>query len=239
MILITLIPKSTVSYNKNPNTCLQCQNALSFEKRNYKFCNCSCSVSYNNTKRQQSIKTKQKISKTLKNTNNNKPKLSRIKLCKNCNKYFQIYSDTATNKFCSKECRFDFNRERFSEIGRNNILKQKQQRRSKNERLFAIFCKKHFNKILLNEPLFNGWDADVIIEDIKVAILWNGKWHYEKITKKHSVKQVQNRDKIKIKEIKKHGYVPYIIKDMGKYNPSFVKEQFNIFLRSYSLIGRA
>lgn len=38
--------------------------------------------------------------------------------------------------------------------------------------------------------MFNGWDADIIIEDLKIAILWNGKWHYEKITEKHSVSQV-------------------------------------------------
>lgn len=49
--------------------------------------------------------------------------------------------------------------------------------------------------------MFNGWDADIIIPNIKVAVLWNGKWHYEQIKKGHSVKQVQNRDKIKLKEI--------------------------------------
>jgi hypothetical protein len=56
--------------------------------------------------------------------------------------------------------------------------------------------------------------------------MWNGKWHYEKITKNHSLKQVRNRDFIKIKEIKKMGYEPYIIKDMGSYNPEFVEKEF-------------
>ena len=32
--------------------------------------------------------------------------------------------------------------------------------------------------------------------------------------------------------IEKHGYTPYIIKDMGKYKPEFVKEQFEIFMMS-------
>ena len=32
--------------------------------------------------------------------------------------------------------------------------------------------------------IFNGWDADIILTDLKIAILWNGKWHYEKLTKK-------------------------------------------------------
>ncbi len=39
-----------------------------------------------------------------------------------------------------------------------------------------------------------------------------------------------NRDKIKIKEIINCGYTPYIIKDMGKYDPKFVEEEFNKFI---------
>ena len=40
--------------------------------------------------------------------------------------------------------------------------------------------------------------------------------------KKYSLKQVQNRNSIKLIEIKKIRYEPYIIKDMGKYNKEFV-----------------
>ena len=58
----------------------------------------------------------------------------------------------------------------------------------------------------------------------------NGEWHYEKIKKNHSVKQVQNRDNIKIKEIINCGYTPYIIKNMGRYNPKFIEEEFNKFI---------
>ena len=105
-----------------------------------------------------------------------------------------------------------------------------QNRRSKNEIYFAELCIKEFKKVLLNENIFNGWDADVIIEDYKIAVLWNGVWHYKKITRKHSVKQVQNRDRIKIKEIKKKGYIPYIVKDMGKHNKKFVESEFDKFL---------
>jgi hypothetical protein len=58
----------------------------------------------------------------------------------------------------------------------------------------------------------------------------SGKWHYEKIKEKHSLIQVQNRDRIKIKEIEKANYKPYIVKDMGKENKKFVEEQFGLFL---------
>jgi hypothetical protein len=105
-----------------------------------------------------------------------------------------------------------------------------QNRRSKNEVAFADLCIEQFDDVLLNDPMFNGWDADIIINDLKVAILWNGAWHYKKITEKHSVKQVQNRDRIKIKEIERAGYVPYVIKDMGKHSMEKVTSEWSGFI---------
>lgn len=106
-----------------------------------------------------------------------------------------------------------------------------QQRRSKNEIAFCDMCEKYFgvNNVLHNEPIFNGWDADVILPQYKLAILWNGPWHYRKITKQHSLKQVQNRDKIKIKEIRACGYTEYIIKDIDKCK-DIVDKEFNKLL---------
>ena len=104
-------------------------------------------------------------------------------------------------------------------------------RRSKNEIEFCKLCEEYFDNVKHNESIFNEWDADIIIEDIKFAVLWNGPWHYKQITKSHSVKQTQNRDKIKVKEIEECGWTPYIIKDMGKANKDFVKEKFNEFLK--------
>lgn len=87
--------------------------------------------------------------------------------------------------------------------------------------------------------MFNGWDADVIIEDYKLAILWNGVWHYKKIKDKHSVEQVQKRDELKLYEIQKLGYIPYIIKDEGKYNKSFVDFEFQKLLEYIKSINTA
>ena len=47
---------------------------------------------------------------------------------------------------------------------------------------------------------------------------------------KHSLEQVQNRDKIKIKEIENAGYTPYIIKDLGSANNEKVNIEFKNFL---------
>lgn len=108
-------------------------------------------------------------------------------------------------------------------------------KRSKNEIHFYTLCKTllpHLN-ITNNEPYFDKWDADIIIHDIKVAILWNGPWHYKKLTKMQKLDQVQSRDKIKLHIIELYGYTPYIIKDLGKENLRFVKESFIQFIREF------
>jgi len=110
--------------------------------------------------------------------------------------------------------------EKSKKGGRKSVLSQN--RRSKNENYFSELCCSFFNNVRLNEPIFNGWDADVILDNYKLAILWNGNWHHKQIGIKHSLSQVQNRDILKIKEIIKFGYTPYTINDYGKYNKEFV-----------------
>jgi len=114
---------------------------------------------------------------------------------------------------------------------------QCESKRSKAEILFCKLCESKFKNVKHNIAMFNGWDADVIIEDLKVAVLWNGAWHYKKITRYHSVKQVQNRDRLKIKEIINSGYKPYVIKDEGKFNKDKVYFEFNKFLKEFNIAG--
>ncbi len=114
--------------------------------------------------------------------------------------------------------------------GKKSAQVQKDIRRSKNEIAFADMCRSTFAKVGFNEALFDGWDADVVVHDVKVAVLWNGKWHYEQIGK-HALSQVQARDRIKIQKIVEAGFKPYVIKDLGKHNPKFVEEQFKRFLQ--------
>ncbi len=66
----------------------------------------------------------------------------------------------------------------------------------------------------------------------KIAVLWNGIFHYKQIHKKQSLEQVQSRDKIKMKVIENNGYTYYIVKDIGSYKKKFVEEQFELFLKS-------
>ena len=219
-----------------------------FPQKDVYFCSKSCANS-----REHSEETRKQISLTLlkdrlilKNdkpvfkSGSNKPLLKPKepnRTCINCKKEFYV----ATNKigkFCSKSCCMThrMNNGLASILGRKSVSVQSKNRRSKNEIYFAELCKQRFNVVKINEPMFNGWDADVIIEDLKLAVLWNGAWHYKKITKKHSVEKVQNRDKIKLKEIDKIGYKSYIIKDMGKYNKGFVENKFKEMLCYLKLI---
>ena len=174
-----------------------------------------------------SEETKLKISKSLTNKN---PTLSRN--CPICHTTLNYKSNTyrkradKKNQTC-KKCKTQKEKQsnHFSKMGLKSV--KKQNKRSKNEIYFAELCKNKFNTVLTNEQIFNGWDADVILPEYKIAVLWNGIWHYKEIRKNNSLTQIQNRDKIKLHEIKSCGYIPYIIQDMGKYNKKFVETKFN------------
>lgn len=156
------------------------------------------------------------------------------KRCPICNSLFE-----EKGKYCSLKCKDAAHKIRYSS---EEFIKQckragkisaaKNKRRSRNEIEFSMLCEKHFKHVENNIPYFNGWDADVLIFDYKIAILWNGPWHYKEIFKtgQQTLKCIQNRDRIKIKEIKNAGWIPYTIKDMGKANKDKVKQEFSTFL---------
>lgn len=151
------------------------------------------------------------------------------KNCVVCHTEFTVPGRKKNRVSCSDECSKIRKIQVMSERGRHSAASQ--QRRSKNEIEFAELCKSKFTNILLNDPIFDGWDADVILTDHKIAVMWNGPWHYHKITEQHSLEQVQTRDRIKIKAIIQHGYKPYVVKDMGSHNLEFVASEFEKFLR--------
>lgn len=203
--------------------CLNCGK----ETHNPKYCSCSCSITCRNRGRQQSEETRRKISQALTRF----PKTPR--LCVFCGAKFTPKKRKQT--YCSNDCvlkkvhtspGFKAQCRKAGRISAAITV-----RRSKNERYMADLCEEHFDLVWTNRPMFNGWDADIILPDIKLAILWNGVWHYKKVTEKHSLSQVQNRDVIKMREIKQCGYTPYVIKDMGKANKRFVESEFQKLLQ--------
>ena len=203
--------------------CEKCSNNYIVRYGSGRFCSRSCANS-----RVRTAESKKKTSATLMG-HTNTPSHLYEKVCVVCKNSFEVSGRKKHRSTCSSACAKSRQIEVARSRGRNSAAKQ--QRRSKNEIAFADLCKSKFESVRLNEPIFNGWDADVILNNQKIAILWNGPWHYHKITEKHSLEQVQNRDRIKLAEIAKAGYKSYIIKDMGSHDIGFVNSEFEKFLR--------
>lgn len=141
------------------------------------------------------------VSRRTNGTYYSKPKP--IKICIICS----ATTDTRRNT-CSKECLLES--QRLNGIKSASV----QTRRSKQEIVLYDFCAKHFTNISHNEPIANGWDADILLHDHKIAILWNGPWHYRETgLSNHSLDQVVNRDCIKIMEFEKLGWEVLIYQD--------------------------
>lgn len=157
--------------------------------------------------------------------------------CGFCHEEFQ--SKRSSAKYCSSECSQENQKtEEYKaahlESARRGGIQSAfiQQRRSKNEILMAELCQKEFgaDQALNNRIMFGGWDCDIIIPSKKIAILWNGIWHHKEMSEVQSLLKVQTRDEIRIEEIIKCGYVPYIIKDLGSHDVEFVEKQFKLFM---------
>jgi len=210
---------------KEEHRCEHCGKIMTEFYGSGRFCSQSCA----NSKIQTS-----EINKKRGNTlHNNKVKeyYKNPNFCKICGKILPYEYKRRRKKTCSEECHIQLLKNNGLKGGLNSA--QNQNRRSKNEIEFCELCEEYFGKdnVLHNEPIFNGWDADIIIPELKIAIVWNGIWHYKQIYTKQSLKQIQNRDNLKIQKIKENEYIPYIIKDMGKYNKKKVKEEFNKLLQ--------
>lgn len=210
--------------------CKKCGEEFEPQKGLVNYCSMKCRQGKNWTEEDKEKKSLSAKNSLLVKIDKEK-RIKKIKIhCLHCNHEFYTIPAKLKQKFCSVECAN--NSESKKSKCRINGLKsaQKKIKRSKNEILFFSLCKEVFEDAIHNVPMFNGWDADIILPSKKIAILWNGVWHYKKIKISHSLEQVQNRDKIKEKEINKLGYTLYVIKDMGKHNIDFVNDEFKKFI---------
>ena len=135
-----------------------------------------------------------------------------ITKCENCGKYFQSPGTGAKN--CSRVCTHLIQ----SRKGRAN--KGLGTRRSKQEIELFKLCEQHFANVSANEKMFDGWDADILLHDHKIAVLWNGPWHYKQMNfSNHSLEQVQRRDRIKTKLFEDNGWRVKVFEDRA-YTPT-------------------
>lgn len=200
-----------IEYYKFPSLCPKCDKPKSYEKRKNLFCSQRCSNS-----REHNESTRQKISRSIKKSDAHKnASFSRTKRrikvnCCICSKSVSVIEkETLGNVLCkSKTCRKEWS----SICGKKSAYMRS--KRSKHEIELYELLQRYFINVSHNEPTANGWDADILLNDHKIAILWNGPWHYKEMGfKNHSLKQVVNRDCIKIEEFEALGWDVLIFQD--------------------------
>ena len=217
---------------KEEKFCLECKNSISRDNIDYynwstkQFCSKSCSVTCSNKNRQHSEKTKKKIKSKLIKINRISPyPYSKIFIleCRDCNSPF-VYK--RKSKQLCKSCFEEFRKNHFVSMGRKSAKKQVI-RSSREIELYELLSNNY--DCLHNERIFNGFDADILIPKLKLAILWDGIWHYKQVGKlSYNFKQTQRNDKRRLIEIKKKNWNYIIIKD---YDPLISpKEAYQVVL---------
>lgn len=174
----------------------------------------SCGAKFNNQQRKLngytvSQEQKDKTAKSLREYAQSHPNCNhppKPKICSACG-----LSHLRSGKTCSDKCASIL----FSNAGTNGGKRSAQVRnkRSTDEiKLFDLISTKF--TAIPNHIIKDGWDADIFIPSLNAAIFWNGPWHYKEMgISGHSLKQVQNRDKIKTSLFESIGIKVYAFED--------------------------
>lgn len=196
--------------------CINCNKPL--ERGQSKYCSLSCSATHGN---KTGVRNYQKQSDTLKRKGIKPPATISdfpysyvyFNICTFCNTAFYVKEwRHKKRKTCSQTCLSARKKQSGSVGGR--ISASKQVKRSKDEIKLFNLCLNHFNNVRHNEEILQGWDADIILDDYKIAILWNGPWHYQELDiSNHSLIQVQTRDRIKLQIFEEHGWKTLVYED--------------------------
>lgn len=134
--------------------------------------------------------------------------------CLICQKEVAIKMSDSIRTTCkSIQCKIDL----CKSAGKSSASKRKV--RSKQEIELFDLCRSAFKNVSSNSVIVDGWDADIVLHDERIAILWNGPWHYRDMKmKNHSLAQVQMRDKIKTEKFVAAGWKVLIFEDR-QYTP--------------------
>jgi len=131
---------------------------------------------------------------------------------------------------CSSTCLLTRQKQSGSNGGKKSASKRI--KRSKDEIHLFNLCKSLWTNAEHNKIIIDGWDADIVLPDLKIAIMWNGPWHYKDMgIKNHSLNQVINRDNIKINLFKDNGWKVYIFEDRS-YTPQKAFDELVLAIRN-------
>ena len=213
--------------------CKNCNNEFKTKHKEQKFCGLKCSAQYNHVNNIHSKNTYSEMGKksTAMRDANRTLRKDIYKICLYCGKTFN--NKPKEQKYCNIEC----SRTHNIILMRNGTIQMNTNNRGKGEIYFAELCIKYFGEddILCNEKIFkdkNGglWDADIIIKSLKLAILYDGIFHFKQVKKGMNLNQIKSRDRIKRRVISDNGYKYYTVKDLGRFNKNFVINEFNLFI---------
>ena len=119
--------------------------------------------------------------------------------------------------FCSQSCACSYNN-----------TKKRKSRRSKSEKLLFDLIEAEFPnlKIIANDKdLLDGYELDIVIPSIGLAIEWNGIVHYKPIYGQDKLTLIQKRDQEKQERAKKKGISLIIVPDLVSTD-KYVREAF-------------
>ena len=186
-------------FDKN---CLDCNTPI-FSPN--KFCSNSCAAKYNNRLRPAGHPSRTSPGSSRGKNVRIKKEYCKVSWCRTCGTMIKHSVRTT----CSDRCL----QLSWQDGGKKSASKRI--RRSKDEMALFELCQSYYQSVRHNEAIVNGWDADIIIDDTKTAILWNGPWHYQEMPglKKHSLLQVQTRDRIKVNQLSSAGWNVLIFED--------------------------
>jgi hypothetical protein len=197
--------KKTGEYNKSPINCLYCKQLIPYEQAwnnhfKIRFCNNKCSAHFYNPKTVKPVK--EKINRR------------QLFICP-CGKQLDLpKSRAAKRKFCSGSCR--------NKVTNQNIKGS----RSKAEQQLEEQLKLNFPTwdIIFNDrAILNGLELDVYIPHLKLAIEWNGVFHFKNIHGDDALNRTFIKDQQKQDECKRLGISLLVICDRTSHK-RFIKE---------------
>jgi len=186
-----------------------------------KFCSRKCANSRQWTaedKEKRSLKARDAAKGRVRNT------VSTVELreCEVCKGLFEC-KHASKKRFCGCRCVGSYRGRRSSQV----VVK-----RSKQEIELFELVRRAYPEALSNKVIAEGWDADIVLEGYKIAVMWNGPWHYKSLNfKNHSLAQVQNRDRLKKRVFEKLGWRLFIFEDRN-YTPKQAFEVVVNFIQS-------
>lgn len=177
---------------------------------------------------------KKKYGEELKNTDRvvfykGRYRISHVKnTCVICSKEFFHCRKLQT---CSGQCLSEASKRSGKKGGSTTASSPFQKRnRSSNEKMFFQKILAIYPDAISNKRIFDGYDADIIIPSKKIAIHWNGVWHYQSVVGEELLHRVQAKDKLRYEAVERHGFTNYVVQDLGAMNESKVEQEYLKFI---------